>query len=149
MKNWLVLLLALPLFAMATDQDEIDVCLSNWKDHPFKGHSNDFRTISAKVKIMGIGGELKDDAKSEQPELILVKPTVNVMSKQVVKLLNPNGWYCLKSSVAVLGKTQIELGCGAKFTASNTGATVLGSGDEDSGVTVLGKSEITREKCSQ
>ncbi len=132
----------------AEESEEVATCLKNWKNHPFKTARPEFRTIRSKVKVMGMGDELTDGQTTSTPELILVMPTVNVMSKSVLRLLNPNGWYCLKSNVAVLGKTEIELDCKAKLTAANLGATVLGKDDSDTGnVTVLGKNTVTKVNC--
>lgn len=132
----------------ATDQEEVATCLKNWKTHPFKDKNPDFRIIGSKVKVLGMGDEMVDGQKTNEPELIFVKPTVNVMSKSVIHLLNPNGWYCLKNNVAVMGKTEIEIDCKAKLTSATTGATVLGKDDSDNGsVTVLGKNTVNKVNC--
>jgi hypothetical protein len=132
----------------AEDKDEVQTCLKNWKTHPFKGKESDFRVIGSKVKVLGMGDEMIDGQKTNTPELVFVKPTVNVMSKSVIRLLNPNGWYCLKSNVAVMGKTEIEVDCKAKLASATTGATVLGKDETDNGnVTVLGKNTITKVNC--
>lgn len=131
----------------SADREEINTCLSNWKTHPFKSATPEFRIMSPTVKVMGVGGEVIDGQKTEKPELVLVRPAVNVMSKSVIKLMNPNGWYCLKNQVAVMGKTSIELDCKAKMTSSRSGATVLGADDEQTGVTVMGKTEIKKVNC--
>jgi hypothetical protein len=132
----------------AEDKEEVQNCLKTWKQHPFNTGNPDFRVIGSKVKVMGMGDEMIDGQKTEKPELIFVKPTVNVMSKSVIRLLNPNGWYCLKSNVAVMGKTEIEVDCKAKLASASTGATVLGKDDSDNGsVTVLGKNTVTKVNC--
>lgn len=150
MKNILLVVLCLACgsaFA-ATDKEEVQTCLKNWKDHPFKGKDPEFRVIGSKVKVMGMGDEMVDGQKTEKAELVFVKPTVNVMSKSVIHLLNPNGWYCLKSNVAVMGKTEIQIDCKAKLASATTGATVLGKDDTDNGnVTVMGKNTITKVNC--
>jgi hypothetical protein len=145
----LILLLALQsIAASATDMDEIQQCLRSWGTHPFAKENPEYRTISSKVKVMGIGNEMTDTKNTTKPELVLLKPSVNVMSKSVVSLLNPNGWYCVKGKVDVLGKTEINLHCKAHMTSSNDGATVLGSNEAETGVTVLGKSIVNRVGCS-
>jgi len=71
-----------------------------------------------------------------------------VLGAQTLSLLNPNGWYCLESSVAVLSKSTIRLGCQARLAAvGGSGVTVLGSSDENQGVTVLGKTTVERVGC--
>jgi hypothetical protein len=146
----LMMVLVLSVFAFsaaADDRDEVQTCLENWKDHPFNAAHPKFRIMSSQVKVMGMGGEAKDDVKTDKPELILVRPAVNVMSKSVMNLNNPNGWYCLKGKVAVMGKTTIRLNCKAHLTSSTSGATVMGRDDDETGVTVMGKSEVIREGC--
>jgi len=134
--------------AQAGDMDEIRSCLDHWKEHPFKEQHPKFRTLITRVKVMGIGDEVSDQTKTEKPELVLVKPNVTVMSKSVLRLLNPNGWYCLKGKVAVLGKSEIQLHCKAHMTNSSSGAVVLGSDRQGSGgVTVLGETSVTRVGC--
>ncbi len=138
--------------AFASDQDPGDIaavkaCLRNFVKHPFNAEKPTFRTMSAKVRVFGIGGSTSDEKPTAKPELVLVKPNVAVMSKNDLNLLNPNGWYCLKGQVSVLGKSEIHLHCKAKLAASKDGVTVLGGTDHDSGVTVLGSSKITRVDC--
>jgi hypothetical protein len=103
--------------------------------------------ISPATTVMGVGGELNDNKKSEGPELILVKPNVAVMSKSVMNLLNPNGWYCLKGKVSVMAKTEINLGCTTHITSTSE-ANVLGKSDKETGVTVLGKTVVNKVGCT-
>ena len=127
----------------ATDSEEIQKCLKSWSSTPFT-KSSPFRVITAKVKVMGIGGDIQDNSPTEKPELILVRPAVTVMAKTVMNLANPNGWYCLKGKVAVLGKLEVNLHCKAHMAASEGGATVLGASEADSGTTVLGATRVNR-----
>ena len=129
------------------DQAAIQSCLSHWGKHPFPKKNPEFKVISAKVKVLGIGGEMKDDIASDDPALVLVKPSVTVLSKSDLKLLNPNGWYCLKGQVSVLGKSEIKLHCKAHLASSSDGATVLGGNDTDQGVAVLGTIRVTKVDC--
>lgn len=140
----ILLLTAFSLSAFASDEDEIRTCLHNWGKTPFSSERPDFRVISAKVRVVGIGDNVEDSRPTDKPELVLVKPAVSVMSKSVMELMNPNGWYCLKGKVDVMGKTEINLHCKAHMTSSKDSATVLGSNKEDTGVTVLGKSVVNR-----
>ncbi|HEX4922833.1 MAG TPA: hypothetical protein VFV50_02070 [Bdellovibrionales bacterium] len=129
------------------DRDSIRACLKSWGKHPFKAESPEFRTISASVKVFGIGGKVEDDRKTDEPELVLIKPSVNVFSKGTFRLLNPNGWYCLKGKVAVFSKVEIQLHCKASLASSSDGATILASNDRSDGVTVFGKSEVKKIGC--
>ena len=134
-----------PLFA--SNLDDVKVCLENWKENPFSRDNPKFRVVAANVRVMGIGAEMADQTPTSKPELVLIKPNVSVMSKSVMRLLNPNGWYCLKGKVDVMAKTEIELHCKAHLTASNSGATVMGSDANETGVTVLGKTVVQRVDC--
>lgn len=136
------------LAVAATDTDEIKYCLQHWGDHPFNKKAPTFRIMSSKVKVMGIGNETQDKEVTKTPDLVLIKPAVNVMSKSVINLMNPNGWYCLKGKVDVLGKTEINIHCKAHLATSTDNTTVMGSNTEDTGVTVLGKSVIHRLGCA-
>ena len=135
--------------AWASDLDDVTQCLAHWGQHPFSKTEPKFRTISSKVKVMGVGGEITDGAKTEKPELVLIKPAVNVMSKSVMTLANPNGWYCLKGKVDVMGKTEINIDCKAHLATSTDAVTVAGSDDSDTGVTVMGKSVVNKVGCKK
>jgi hypothetical protein len=140
--------------ARASDQDPEDIeavkaCLKNFGKHPFNAEKPTFRTMAAKVRVFGIGESSNDEHATEKPELVLIKPNVAVLSKNELNLLNPNGWYCLKGQVAVLGKSESHLACNAKLASNRDGVTVLGGNDHDSGVTVLGSSRLTRVGCTE
>lgn len=141
-----VLVLAVMVFgasAFASDKEEIKSCLAKWKNSPFTENS-DYRIVSAKVKVMGIGSDIDESTKTSKPELVLIKPAVTVMAKTEMNLGNPNGWYCLKGKTAVLGKMQINLHCSARMASSESGATVMGADDEGTGTTVLGSTRVAR-----
>lgn len=130
-----------------TDMQVVQSCLNHFGTHPFDAKNPSFFTISTKVKVLGIGDETVDYNKTDKPQLILVKSNVTVLSKNLLRLMNPNGWYCLKGQVAVLGKAEIHLSCKAKIASSKDGTTVLGGNDANNGVIVLGSSRIIREGC--
>lgn len=154
MKNFasaLLLVLAgtVGVVAQADDMEEIRGCFATWKTHPFpKDRTPQYKTISAKVKVMGIGSNVKDDEVTDQPALVLVRPAVAVMSKQTIELLNPNGWYCLKNMTTVMGKGEVRLHCKARLASSEDGASVAAVGqDEVGGTAVLGKVKVVRIGC--
>jgi hypothetical protein len=122
----------------------VERCLANWKDSPF-GSTSEYRVIESKVGVFGIGGDIRDDATTAQPELIYVRPSVSVMSKSVLELLNPNGWYCLEKNVSVMAKTEIRLQCNAHITSAEEGVSVMGGGD--AGVNVMGATKIQKIGC--
>lgn len=129
--------------ARAEDSDEIQTCLTKWGKTPFTRTSK-FRVISARVKVMGIGKDIDDTASTNEPELVLIRPAVTVMGKTAINLGNPNGWYCLKGEVAVMGKMEINVNCKAHFASSKDGATVMGSDDQGTGTTVMGSTRVNR-----
>ncbi len=134
--------------AWAEDSDEVKNCLQHWGTHPFGKTEPHFRTISSKVRVMGVGGEITDAAHTDKPEIILIKPAVNVMSKSIMTLSNPNGWYCMKGKVDVMGKTEININCTAHLASSNDSVTVAGSDNNETGVTVFGKSVVNKIGCA-
>ncbi len=127
------------------DQTAMGRCMEAWAPrHPFPPNGPfKARFIETKVRVAGIGSEVVDDAITKLPQLIYVKPAVNVMTKTTLELLNPSGWYCLEANVTVMGKMVIKAACGAKLADSRSGATVLGANDASGGVTVLGSTRIT------
>lgn len=136
--------------ANGSDLRAIKICLDKFKKHPFNKENPKFRVINASVKVFGIGGDVIDLKKTNEMELVLVKPAVSVLSNTTYRLQNPNAWYCLSAKVAVLAKTTIELECASRLVTTDGSVTVLGGGDEArSGVTVLGSSKIKRVGCTK
>lgn len=127
---------------------DVNLCLQNWGNkHPFKNMSQfRFRVVENNVKVFGVGDNFTDNSSTIYPQMILIRPAVNVMGKMEYNLANPNGWYCLDSNVTVMGKSVINLACDAKLTSTHGSITVMGksSSDEKSGTTVLGKTVIKR-----
>lgn len=130
----------------------IKKCLDKFGDsHPFKDDkSKRFRVIDGSVKVLGIGGKVYDRTETSYPQLILVKPTVNVLTKSEFDLMNPNGWYCMKANVTVLSKNIVNLHCQARLATSEGDTVVMGSGESGTGgVTVLGKLKLNRIGCAE
>ena len=121
-----------------------NTALDHWAKHPFSKKNPHYRTIATKVKVLGIGDNINDETATKIPDLVLIKPSVAVLSKISMRLMNPNGWYCLKTSVSVLGKSAISLNCKASLASSKDGANVLGA-NETGGVSVLGSLRVNRE----
>lgn len=127
------------------DQEAIKRCLTAWDQHPFDPNGPwEPRWITTKVRVVGVGAEVTDDAATDYPQLIYVKPAVNVMTKTTLGLLNPNGWYCLEANVTVMGKLVLKAACDAHLADSRSGATVMGSNDAQGGVTVMGSTRVER-----
>ena len=125
----------------------ISECLAAFEDHPFSPNP-EYRSLSTGVKVFGIGGDTVDDDVTPAPELIYVTTAVNVMGGNKISLLNPNGWYCMRSNVNVMGGVEIHLGCKTKFVLIGDGATVLSSNEDtgNKGTTVMGATKVKR-KC--
>lgn len=121
-------------------------CLIAWGDsHPFKDHKNiKFRVIDTNVRLFGLGNTFSDHVKTNYPQIILVRPAVSVMSKTTFELMNPNGWYCFKGSVTVMGKSIIKMACDAHLGSTTGNTAVLGKSQGQSGTTVLGKTVVER-----
>ena len=124
----------------------IDSCLSAWVTHPF-GKSPRYRSLATSVKVFGIGGSTADTERTDWPSLILVNPGVNVMGEATLELLNPNGWYCFRSNVNVMGTLKIRADCRAHLASAADGATVLGSNSGNKSVTVMGSTRIELVGC--
>ena len=150
-----VLLVAFPVLAAAdepvhqrTEADVIRSCLGSWPDNPFRGDEPPhYRVLGSSVSVLGIGGEVADDETTSEPQLVLVKPSVNVLTKGQFRLMNPNGWYCFESAVTVLAKSEITAACGAHIASSIDGVTVGGEAKGADGVTVFGKAVVKRVGC--
>lgn len=121
-------------------------CLKAWGKHPFSANPT-FRTMPVAVKVFGIGGASIDSVKTSAPELILVKPSVNVMGGSTVELRNPNGWYCFVTNVNVMGKMKIKAHCSAHLAQSHDGVTVMGTDSNNKSVAVMGKTEVQLLDC--
>lgn len=145
----LVLSLTLSGVVVAGDDlSDVKACLAHFKGHPFDAKNPSFQILSTGVKVFGVGSETNDLAKTEKPSLVLIKTNVTVLSKNKIFLMNPNGWYCLKGQVSVLGASEIHINCKAKIASSTDGVNVLGGSNTQNGVTVLGSSKIIREGCA-
>lgn len=143
------LALSFPLAVSAREVDSsIAACLKAWGEHPF-GETPQFKTLATSVKVFGIGRETVDTEPTSSPSLVLINPSFNVMGGSAVELLNPNGWYCLRTAVSIMGRVNIRAHCKAHLAATSGGATVLGNQGEnrrikDLTVTVMSALSIER-----
>lgn len=130
-------------------QEAINRCLSSWGNHPF-GKDPGYDVLATSVKVFGIGENPKDKKVTDKPALILVNPAVNVMGGTTYELLNPNGWYCFKANVNVMGGLVIKADCKAHLASSSSGATVFGkSNSTEKGVTVMGSTKVQLINCEK
>jgi hypothetical protein len=131
-----------------TEAEVIRSCLGTWPDNPFKGDDPPrYKVLGASVNVLGMGAEVADETVTSDPQLVLVKPSVNVLTKGRLRLMNPNGWYCFESAVTVLAKSEITAQCTAHITSSVDGVAVAGGNKGTDGVTVLGKAVVKRVGC--
>ena len=127
----LCLALSFPVAGSAREVDSsIAACLNAWGDHPF-GKTPKFKTLDTSVKVFGIGTEPGDTQPTSSPSLVLINPSFNVMGGSTIDLLNPNGWYCLRTTVSILGKVSIRAHCKAHLASTSAGATALGNNGEN------------------
>ena len=126
----------------------VKACLAVWGDkHPFKDESTlRFRVLETSVKVFGIGDDITDKEETGDPQLILVRPAVNVMGKLTFHLMNPKGWYCFEKNVTVMAKSEVTVACTSEVASAGPGATVIGSSPGKGGTTVMGKTTFER-KC--
>ena len=125
------------------DQEIMRRCLSAWGEHPFATEGElKARIIESSVRIMGIGQENSDRDITSYPQLILIHPSVNVMTKTTYELLNPNGWYCFDANVTVMGKAVIRSHCAAHVADGRHGVAVGAHTDTSGAVTVLGSTRV-------
>jgi hypothetical protein len=144
--------LAIPCTALADDQSALDGCIAAWgKDSPFRKGKHADSVIGTGVKVFGIGSSKSgSDPVTDKPNLVYVRPAVNVMGKSTIRLENPKGWYCLRSAVTVAGKIEIEAHCNAHIASARDDGTSVGATDETGkGVAVFGAMRVTRFGCAE
>lgn len=143
------LALSFPTIAPALEVDSsIAACLAAWGDHPF-GKSPQFKTLETSVKVFGIGTAAADTEPTSTPSLVLINPSFNVMGGSTIELLNPNGWYCLRTTVSILGRVSIRAHCKAHLASTSAGSTVLGNNSANRNVkdiTVTAMSSVAVER---
>lgn len=150
-KQWLIgLLLGICAMAPAIAADEVDSsvsrCLKAWGKHPF-GKNPPYKTLSTSVKVFGIGPDTVDSEQTSGPALVLVNPSVNVAGGSAIQVLNPNGWYCFRSTVNVMGGLTIKAHCKAHVATTSGDVLAVGNAAEDKGVTVMGSTQVERVGC--
>jgi hypothetical protein len=124
------------------------MCLKAWGKHPF-GTSPTYKTLAASVKIFGIGQDMEDLLPTKAPALVLVDTGVNIMGGSTMQLLNPNGYYCFRSNVNVMGGLTIKAHCKAHLASASDGLTVLGADSANKSVTVMGATRIQLVGCDK
>jgi hypothetical protein len=98
--------------------------------------------------VFGIGRDTKDTEPTNSPALVMVNPSVNVAGGTVMQLLNPNGWYCFRTTVSVLGGLTIEAHCKSHLATTSGDVMTAGNTADDNGVTVMGSTQVERVGCN-
>lgn len=128
------LALSIPMLVSAQEVDgSIAACLKIWREHPF-GKNPQFKTLGTSVRIFGIGSEAGDTEPTSSPSLVLISPIVNIMGGSTIELLNPNGWYCMQTTVSVMGRVSLRAHCKAQLAETSAGTTALGNNTENRGI---------------
>jgi hypothetical protein len=138
--------------SFANDQQALDACIASWgKASPFKKGTPADVVIGTGVKVFGVGSsQAGNDAPTDKPSLVLVRPAVNVMGKSRIRLSNPKGWYCFRSNVTVAGSLNLEAHCNAHIASAKEDGTSVGAVDESNkGVAVFGALRVTRFGCPE
>lgn len=144
----MVLCLALPVPISAQEVDSsIAVCLKAWGNHPF-GKNPHFKTMQTSVKVFGIGKKAGDTEPTLSPSLVLVNRGVNILGGSTIELLNPHGWYCLRSTVNVVAGMTIRAHCKAHLASASDGTTLGDSEVKDQSATPIGAVSVERVDCS-
>lgn len=142
----IALLFSMPTFSAEVD-DSMENCLKAWGQHPF-GSNPSYKTLATSVKVFGIGEDPTDSEVTDSPSLVMVNPGVNVMGGTTIALLNPNGWYCFRKNVNVMGGLTIKAHCKAHLASATDGVTVLGTNSDQKSVTVMGSTQIETVGCN-
>ena len=121
------LALFIPSLVSAEEIDSsIAACLRAWGDHPF-GKTPQYRTVDTSFKLFGLGSGIADTQPTSTPSLVLINPSFNLMGASTIELLNPNGWYCMRTTVTILGKVDIRAHCKAQLALTSAGVTAVGN----------------------
>ena|ERR1035437_1505665 len=151
-KQWLIgLLLGVSMLVSANAAEEVDSsvasCLKAWGKHPF-GKNPQYKTMSTSVKVFGIGPDTADTEPTNGPALVLVNPGVNVAGGSIVQVLNPNGWYCFRTTVNVMGGLTIKAHCKSHLATTSGDLLAAENASDVKGVTVMGSTQVERVGCN-
>lgn len=141
--------LALPQAACAAELDSsIAACLKAWGDHPF-GDKPQYKTLGTSFTVFGIGGGASDTEVTGTPTLVLINPSFNLLGVSNIDLMNPKGWYCMRTAVSIVGNVNLRAHCKAQLAGNSDGLTMrAGKGEnrrfKDLSVTVMGRMLVER-----
>jgi len=85
----------------AEDEHNLKSCENAWgKDAPVRTKEN-VRVIRSTISVGSLGTEISDSEKTEKPKFVLIYSSITVGGAPEWNLLNPNGYYCIVSSINV------------------------------------------------
>jgi hypothetical protein len=128
------------------DAGYINLCLKAWGNHPFTEEPQ-YRKYSSVLNLFGIGQNTDDLAPTKKPALVLIDTGVNVLGGTTLRLMNPNGWYCFRSNINVMGKVTIKAHCQAHLASASDGLTIFGEDQHNKSTTVLGQTQVELIGC--
>ncbi len=143
------MMLSFPMAVSARESDNaIAACLKAWGENPF-GKTPKFKTLETSVRVFGIGSEPNDTEPTSSPSLVLINPSFNVLGGSTIELLNPNGWYCMRTTVSIMGRVSVRAKCEAHLASTSAGVTVVANNGEnrsfkDIAVTSIGSIAVER-----
>lgn len=146
--GWAAILAAGSAACASEDEGYLRLCLKAWGDHPF-ADVHPYRKYSSIVNVFGIGENTDDLGPTRKPSLILVDTGVNVLGGTTIRLMNPNGWYCLRSNINVMGKVTIKAHCKAHIASASEGLTILGEDQHNKSTTVMGLTRVELFGCEE
>jgi hypothetical protein len=133
------------------DLDALHKCMAKWKNLPFDQTIDNYNKIAASVTVGGFGNAINDTEPTDEPWLTLITAGVNVGGAPTYRLLNPNGYYCIKVNVNVLTNLTIELHCNARLADSKVNVAVISEQDDataEVGVHVLSDIDVVTVRPS-
>ena len=91
--------------------------------------------LAPTINVINRTSILLDDTKSDEPELVIIAGTVNILGNAEFKLLNPNAWYCIPANLSLFGTTTIDINSKAHLAQLNVpvGSTVTVRKVDDTG----------------
>ena len=112
------------------DDRAIASCLEQWGRVPFGPDDvTAYRTLRGEVTGFS-NREIKDQAETRRPELVLVDFDVVGFSQLSLFLLNPNGWYCIKTSAVGFSGRELTRHCLARIVSDQTDITGFSRSNE-------------------
>jgi hypothetical protein len=101
-------------------------CLNRMNGHPFDAaKTTPDKNIYAGVSVMGtMAQSVSDTVATDKPTLTVIYAGVNVLGSTTWELLNPNGWYCVVTSVNVQGTINVKLKKGAHLAETMVNVNV-------------------------